>query len=321
MWIESHQHLRLHPKTRRAARLLGISRPALIGHLQCLWWWALDHAEDGDLSRFDALDIAEAADWDGDETALVDALTNCGPGGSAGFLEGGGVVSDPTRGLKAEGLALHNWWTYAGKLIARRERDRVRSRGRRDNSSGVGENPATVARSPRDGRTESPGRPETVARSPSDGLMESVGTVPYLTKPRRIPLPPLETPEPTEPTPCGNLAQDLLDTYPHGWSDDGIKRFPTPLDVERELATLAMQGKLDPDAIKRGARALAAGTSGQAARFNRPLCKWLASHGWTARIEKAPPEPRKGLNQGDPFARARDTVKQIKASLSPGGAA
>ena len=32
-WIEAHQELRNHPKTKKAARLLGISRPQMIGHL------------------------------------------------------------------------------------------------------------------------------------------------------------------------------------------------------------------------------------------------------------------------------------------------
>lgn len=100
-WIPSHQELRDHPKTRRAARLAGVPVPAIIGHLHLLWHWTLDHAPDGDLSRFDPEDLADAAMWEGDPAALVDALTECGPGDSAGFLNAD--------------LTLHDWDEFGGK--------------------------------------------------------------------------------------------------------------------------------------------------------------------------------------------------------------
>lgn len=99
-WIPSHQELRQHPKTKRAARAAGTSLPAMIGHLHLLWWWALDHAADGDLSRYDEVDIADAALWDGDPEVFVRALTECGPKGSDGFLADG---------------CLHDWDEYGGK--------------------------------------------------------------------------------------------------------------------------------------------------------------------------------------------------------------
>jgi hypothetical protein len=110
-WIESHQTLRDHPKTRKLARVLGISKPATIGHLQCLWWWATDYAEDGSLDRFDALDIAIGAEWDDDPETFVGALTD------VGFLE-------QTDG----GLVIHDWNDYAGKLIERRRANAERMR-------------------------------------------------------------------------------------------------------------------------------------------------------------------------------------------------
>jgi len=112
-WIESHQTLATHPKTRRAARELGIRPVHLIGHLHCLWHWALDHAEDGDLSRYDAEDLAIAAQWDDDPDLFVNALVNCGPGGGSGFIDRTG-----TR------FALHNWAVYTDRLVARRESGR-----------------------------------------------------------------------------------------------------------------------------------------------------------------------------------------------------
>lgn len=121
-WIESHQSLRDHPKTRRLARMLGVSLPQAIGHLHCLWWWALDYAPDGDLSDYDAADIADAAQWSGDADAFVGALLRCGPGDNAGFLERIG-----------DRLVLHDWDEYGNEYKekhAAAERKR-RSRARK----------------------------------------------------------------------------------------------------------------------------------------------------------------------------------------------
>lgn len=116
-WIESHQELREHPKTKRCARLLGIGTPQMVGHLQFLWWWCLDYAEDGDLSRYDAFDIADAAGWEGDASEFVDALMNCGPGDGYGFLN--------------TDLAVHDWNEYAGRLLEQRQFNRERQTRRR----------------------------------------------------------------------------------------------------------------------------------------------------------------------------------------------
>lgn len=133
-WIESHQTLGAHPKVRRFAVLLSVPVPQVIGHLHLLWHWALDHAEDGDVSRYDALDLALAAQWTGDAQELKDALIGCGPGGSHGFLELDGPCGDPADS-KSSPLVLHDWWTYAGKLVARRERDRELARARRSDAA------------------------------------------------------------------------------------------------------------------------------------------------------------------------------------------
>lgn len=100
-YIPSHQELKEHPKTRRAARRCGVSIPAMIGHLHLLWWWALDHGPDGDLSRFESEDLADAAMWEGDPEEFVKALVDCGPGGTEGFLSSDGK--------------LHDWDEYGGK--------------------------------------------------------------------------------------------------------------------------------------------------------------------------------------------------------------
>lgn len=122
-WIESHQSLPNHPKFLKALRLLKgkTTAPALLGHLHMLWYWALDYAENGDVTRFDVDDLAQAATWDGDAREFVTALTNCGTGGGAGFLE-----------RTADGrLLIHDWWDYAGKLMAKRQADAERKRRER----------------------------------------------------------------------------------------------------------------------------------------------------------------------------------------------
>ena len=114
-WIESHQGLKDHPKTRRLTRLLSISLPAAIGHLHCFWWWALDYAQDGDLSKYDAFDIADACMWDGAAESFVEALTE------AGFVK-----------KEQEKIIIHDWMDYAGRLIDRRQRDAERKRKERE---------------------------------------------------------------------------------------------------------------------------------------------------------------------------------------------
>lgn len=115
MYIPSHQELGNHPKLRRLARTLAISRPAAVGHLHYLWWWSQNYAPDGDLSfeRYTAEDIADAAMWDGDAYTFVDALK------TSGFL-------DDEDGR----LILHDWQEYGGKVVKDMAKDRERKRGK-----------------------------------------------------------------------------------------------------------------------------------------------------------------------------------------------
>lgn len=128
MWIESHQALATHPKVRRLSRLLDISVPTAIGHVHLLWWWALEFAENGDLSAYESCDIADAMLWSGDPTTLVDALVMCGSKSGAGFLD------QDERGQ----LHIHDWAEYTGRVQRLRETARRRMqalRARYANSS------------------------------------------------------------------------------------------------------------------------------------------------------------------------------------------
>lgn len=116
-WIESHQSLRDHPKTRKLARILGISVPTAIGHLHCLWWWAMDYSDDGDVSQYDEMDIAIGGGWDDDPVTFFRALT------SVGFLD-----------QDYDQITVHDWDDYGGKLTRRRKENAERMREARAKS-------------------------------------------------------------------------------------------------------------------------------------------------------------------------------------------
>jgi hypothetical protein len=155
-WIESHQSLGRHPKTKRLARQLGIGKPQAIGHLHYLWWWALDYAQNGDLSGYSDEDIAEAAEWEGDPHEFVTALRECGINAGAGFLD-------------AEEATLHDWMDYAGKLIERRKSDAARKRNERKADGTSDERTPDVAATsdvrPQDVLGTSDGHPGDVLRT------------------------------------------------------------------------------------------------------------------------------------------------------------
>lgn len=109
-WIESHSELRDHPKRKRLSRKLGLDLYQTIGLLNCLWWWVMDYAPDGDLSRFDSADIADGLDFPGDPDELMGALR------FAGFVDGDLV---------------HDWDAYGEKLFRRREANAQRMRAAR----------------------------------------------------------------------------------------------------------------------------------------------------------------------------------------------
>lgn len=113
MWIESHQSLRNHRKTGRLARKLGISKVTAIGHLHCLWWWCMDNAPDGTLAGIEVEDVAEGAEWEGDPTEFCAALAY------SGFVDEEGEDHPPR---------VHDWHSYAGKLIEKRQKDAERKR-------------------------------------------------------------------------------------------------------------------------------------------------------------------------------------------------
>jgi hypothetical protein len=87
-WLKVYDDLPRHPKTTRLTRKLNVDRALVVGCLVCLWTWAFEYAEDGDLSKYEAEDIAEAARWPGDAAEFVAALH------ATGWLDKGPLIHD-----------------------------------------------------------------------------------------------------------------------------------------------------------------------------------------------------------------------------------
>lgn len=165
-WIELHQTLPTNKKTLRLKKILKIKTPQAIGHLCLLWLWALDNAEDGDLSIFSDDEVSEVSGWTGKPETFVAALIE------AGFLD--------------EDRHIHHWEEYAGALIDKREvtreQNKIRQQARRDKIKNSHDRHASVTR---DGSVtnENVTRDNSVSHAPIPYLTVPNRTVPYHTVP------------------------------------------------------------------------------------------------------------------------------------------
>ena len=110
-WIEVHQSLRDHRKILALADELDMPEPHVAGHCLYLWLWSLDNAAEGVLPKSYRI-IARAAGWVGDPATFVAALV------AAGMIDG---HDDGT-------LRIHDWDDYTGKIVDRRERNKLAMR-------------------------------------------------------------------------------------------------------------------------------------------------------------------------------------------------
>ncbi len=117
-WIELHQSLTTHKKTRRLTRYLGLKYPEqlpqTIGHLCLFWLWCVDGTKDGSLTDLEAQDIADAAGWTGEAEIFYKAMVK------AEFIE-----------ETEDGVQIHDWRDYIGKLLEKREESREKERDRK----------------------------------------------------------------------------------------------------------------------------------------------------------------------------------------------
>lgn len=66
------------PRIGRLARRLGCSRLEAIGLVEMLFHFAMDHADDGGVGRFNSEELADGLLWDGDHEILENALIESG---------------------------------------------------------------------------------------------------------------------------------------------------------------------------------------------------------------------------------------------------
>lgn len=112
IWLPIHTDLPRNIKLKRFSEMLNIKQAQAVGHLVMLWLWTLEIAPKGDLTGFRDDEIADGAGWTKrDKAVFVKALR------LAGFLE--------------EDNRVHDWNDYAGDLLYRREKDRLRKREQR----------------------------------------------------------------------------------------------------------------------------------------------------------------------------------------------
>jgi DnaD/phage-associated family protein len=165
-WIELHQTLPTNKKTLRLKKILKIKTPQAIGHLCLLWLWALDNAEDGDLSIFSDDEVSEVSGWTGKPETFVAALIE------AGFLD--------------EDHHIHHWEEYAGALIDKREvtreQNKIRQQARRDKIKNSHDRHASVTRD-NSVTNENVTRDNSVSHAPIPYLTVPNRTVPYHTVP------------------------------------------------------------------------------------------------------------------------------------------
>lgn len=112
LWLPVHTSLPRHMKLKRFSRLLNIKQVQAVGHLVMLWLWTLEVAPKGSLSDFTDAEIADGAGWRGrDKGSFIYALIE------AGFMD-----CD---------YRIHDWEDYAGDLLDRREKERLRKQEQR----------------------------------------------------------------------------------------------------------------------------------------------------------------------------------------------
>src|ERR1700679_1157874 len=92
-WLRSEQSLLHHPKTVLLKTLLNVETATAIGRLHMLWWWCLDYALDGDLSKKEVKVIEDAC-----QMPLKTLIR-------AGFVD-----SRPYR-------RIHDWWAIQGNYL------------------------------------------------------------------------------------------------------------------------------------------------------------------------------------------------------------
>lgn len=99
-WIESHQSLKDHPKLINLCQSMMWDVDCGIGKLSRFWWWCLDYAPDGDLSKFNDGQISHAMGVAiRDSAKLVEAMV------ASRWID------------RTPYFRVHDWWDYVGRYL------------------------------------------------------------------------------------------------------------------------------------------------------------------------------------------------------------
>jgi len=99
-WIESHQALRDHPKVFDLASGMDWPIDLAIGKLHRFWWWCMDYAEDGDLTRHCHDRVGQAVGLSGESCRTFYDL----------MVQIGWIDTEPYH-------RVHDWWDWAGMWL------------------------------------------------------------------------------------------------------------------------------------------------------------------------------------------------------------
>lgn len=99
-WIESHQKIKEHPKTLRLASYMDWSINETIGVLHRFWWWCIDYCEDGDLRKYNDIELGAAVGLNKDSAKMfIEKMV------LSGFID------------KKPFFRVHDWLDYAGRYL------------------------------------------------------------------------------------------------------------------------------------------------------------------------------------------------------------
>lgn len=222
-WYRADVTRPTHPKIKKLARRLGVTRMHAIGIHEVLCVIpAVAGRSDGFLGSMDAEDLAIAVDWEGDHEELLDTLVALA------------IVDRDSDGS----LYVHGFAERATKEAAQRERDRDRKRAkRRADGESVAEDemselcPADTSRTP-DGHLEMSGGNSARTNERTNGedrARESGGDVPVADSVRSAasavdaPTERRDTPVAAPPSAWGDIDEDLLDSLSDAGAQEAVE--------------------------------------------------------------------------------------------------
>lgn len=130
------------PKLNRLARHLAVNKAQAAGHLALLWSWALRHAPDGDLSKYDIEDIEDAVSWSGERGAFLQA---CATAKLVDVIPNDQNVNQGSEcnTVPNDKYVIHNWMSRGGSYAESQRKQLSRKRNQPCNnlSGTVRDNP------------------------------------------------------------------------------------------------------------------------------------------------------------------------------------